>query len=71
MPIIYDIETDYLYKQGMEKGMEKSMEKGMEKYKIDVICNARREGMSIDAIARVVNLSPEQVRKILTKKKIE
>ena len=71
MPIVYDIETDYLYKQGMEKGMEKGIEKGIEKYKIDVICNARREGMSIDAIARVVNLSPEQVRKILTKKKIE
>ena len=63
MPIVYDIETDYLYKQGIEKGIEK--------YKIDVICNTRREGMSIEAIARVVNLTPEQVRKILTKKKIE
>ena len=31
MPIHYDIETDFLYQQGMEKGMEKGIEKGIEK----------------------------------------
>ncbi|MDZ4678960.1 MAG: hypothetical protein SGI94_00875, partial [Saprospiraceae bacterium] len=31
MPINYDVETDFLYLQGIEKGMEKGIEKGMEK----------------------------------------
>ncbi|NUQ22602.1 MAG: Rpn family recombination-promoting nuclease/putative transposase [Saprospiraceae bacterium] len=30
MPITYNIETDYLYQQGIEKGMEKGVEKGIE-----------------------------------------
>ena len=63
MPITYDIETDYLYKRGIEKGIEKD--------KIEVICNARLEGMSIEVIARIVNLSPERVRQILDSRKIQ
>ena len=63
MPITYDIETDYLYKKGIEKGIEKD--------KIEVICNARLEGMSIEVIARIVNLSPERVRQILDSRKIQ
>ncbi len=63
MPITYDIETDYLYKKGIEKGIEKD--------KIEVICNARLEGMSIEVIARIVNLLPERVRQILNSRKIQ
>ncbi len=63
MPITYDIETDYLYKKGIEKGIEKD--------KIEVICNARLEGMSVEVIARIVNLSPERVRQILDGRKIQ
>ena len=31
MPILFDIEQDTFYQEGMEKGMEEGMEKGMEK----------------------------------------
>ncbi len=63
MPITYDIDTDFLYKKGTEKGIEKE--------KIEVIRNARHEGMSIELIARIVNLIPERVRQILDSLKIE
>jgi hypothetical protein len=63
MPITYNIETDYLYKVGTEKGIENE--------KIEVICKARREGLSIETIARIVNLSSERVRQVLDKFKIE
>ena len=63
MPITYDVETDYLYNKGIEKGIEKD--------KIEVICNARLEGMSIEVIARIVKLSAERVQQILKKKNIQ
>jgi predicted transposase YdaD len=63
MPISYDVETDYLYKKGTEKGMERE--------KIEVICQARQEGSSIEYIAKIVRLSPEQVRQILDNLKIK
>ena len=83
MPITYDVETDYLYKKGTEKGtekgtkigieigIEKGIEKGIEIEKIDVICQARQEGSSIEYIAKIVRLSPEQVRQILDNLKIK
>ncbi len=79
MPITYDVETDYLYKKGTEKGTEKGtkigieigIEKGIEIEKIDVICQARQEGSSIEYIAKIVRLSPEQVRQILDNLKIK
>ncbi len=63
MPIAYDVETDYLYNKGIEKGIEKD--------KIEVICNARLKGLSIDLIADIVNLSAERVRQILDKMNIK
>lgn len=63
MPITYDINTDFLYKKGTEKGIEKE--------KIEVIRNARHEGMSIEVIARIVNLLPLRVRQILDELGIE
>ena len=59
MPITYNVETDYLYKKGIEKG------------KIEVICNARHEGMAIEVIAHLVNLPVERVRQILDNMKIK
>ncbi len=64
MPIKYDIETDYLYQKGFEKGYKIG-------YKIKIVCNARREGASIEFIARIVELTPQQVREILDKANIE
>ncbi len=75
MPITYDIHTDSLYIKGTEdgavKGIEKGIKKGIEKEKIDVIHNARLEGMSIEIIARIVKLLPERVRQILDELGIE
>ena len=67
MPITYDIETDYLYQKGTEKGIEK----GIEKEKIDVICQARLNGSSIEFIAKIVRLPAEKVRQILDSMGIE
>jgi predicted transposase YdaD len=67
MPISYDVETDYLYKKGTAIGIEK----GMEKKNIDVICQLRQEGSSIEFIAKIVRLSLEQVREILDNLKIK
>ena len=63
MPITYDIETDYLYQKGIEKGIEKE--------KIDVICQARLNGSSIEFIAKIVRLPVEKVRQILDSLGIE
>jgi predicted transposase YdaD len=79
MPITYDIETDYLYKKGTERGIEKGIEKGIERgiekgieiEKIEVICNARIKGLSIDDIADIVKLPLEKVQQILKKMNIK
>jgi predicted transposase YdaD len=71
MPITYDVETDYLYKKGTEKGTKIGIVKGIEIEKIDVICQLRQEGSSIEYIAKIVRLSPEQVRQILDNLKIK
>ena len=71
MPITYNIDTDYLYQIGTEKGIEIGTEKGIENEKFEVIRNARHEGMSIEIIARIVNLAPEKVRQILDNLGIE
>ncbi len=70
MPITYDIEADYLYKKGIEKGIEKEGKKRIEE-KIDIICNARLEGATIDFISRIVKLPPARVREILDSKGIK
>lgn len=41
MALVYDIERDVRYKQGMEKGMEKGIEKGIEKG----LFEGKREGL--------------------------
>ncbi|MEM6319347.1 MAG: hypothetical protein AAF960_16870 [Bacteroidota bacterium] len=47
MPITYDIETDYLYKKGIEKGIEKGIGQGIE----------RGENLGIDQQATVTIIS--------------
>jgi hypothetical protein len=83
MPIIYDIESDYLYKKGFEKGLEKGIENGIEnglkiakerevkKFLTGVVCRARLQGSSIELIARIVSYTPEQVQEILDEMKMK
>lgn len=63
MPITYDVKTDYLYNMGIKEGIEKD--------KIEVVCNARLAGLSIELIAVIVKLSPERVRQILDNNKVK
>ena len=63
MPIIYDIETDYLYQKGIEKGIEKE--------KLILIQRSRLQGLSIEIIAEIVDLPVEKIRKILDSLGIE
>jgi hypothetical protein len=79
MPIIYDIESDYLYKKGFEKGLEKGIENGLKiakerevkKFLTGVVCRARLQGSSIELIARIVSYTPEQVQEILDEMKMK
>jgi hypothetical protein len=71
MPIVYDIESDYLYKKGFENGIKIAKEREVKKFLTGVICDLRIEGFTIDAIARVVTYTPEQVQEILDEMKMK
>jgi ribosome-interacting GTPase 1 len=49
----------------IEDAEKKGFEIGVQRVKVEVIQSGRREGMSIEAIARVVRLSPQRVQEIL------
>jgi predicted transposase/invertase (TIGR01784 family) len=69
MPITFDIKKDLRYQQGKEEGIEEGIEKGIEKgiqkgrdEEInDVIRNARKNGISINLIADILNISVNEV----------
>ena len=58
-------------KKGERKGERKGEKRGDEKRLLDVVRNARLNGLSLDVIANIVNLSVEQVKTILDKMGIE
>ena len=71
MPIIYDIENDYLYKKGTEKGIEKGIEKGVaqttEKKNylfVVALCEDKDIHYSNEKIASLVGVSVDYVEKI-------
>jgi predicted transposase/invertase (TIGR01784 family) len=49
----------------IEKGKKEGMQQGIEKEKIEVIKNARLEGLDIEFIAKLVKLPPTRIRQIL------
>ncbi len=57
--------------KGEKKGERKGEKRGDEKRLLDVIRNARLNGLNLDMIANIVNLPVEQVRTILDKIGIE
>ena len=67
MPFTFDIETDYLYKKGIEKGTQIAIEEN----RIEMVCRARLLGSSIEFIAKIISLPVEKVREILDTMKIE
>lgn len=57
MPITYDIETDFLYKKGLEKGLEN-------KERI-FVTRAWEKGLSPEEIAELADMPLERVREII------
>ena len=58
---------DFYIQQAEEKGMEKGMEKGRENEKVALILKASLEGLSLNLISRIVDLSEEEVAAIIRK----
>ncbi|MDR1610017.1 MAG: Rpn family recombination-promoting nuclease/putative transposase [Candidatus Symbiothrix sp.] len=48
----------------MELGMEKGMRKGLEKGILKIVKNSLKEGLSIDILSRITELSPEQIKQM-------
>ncbi|MEM6317013.1 MAG: hypothetical protein AAF960_05045 [Bacteroidota bacterium] len=69
MPITYDIETDYLYKKGIEKGIEKGVEQGQNQGKdqqatIIVLNLLLKTDFSMEQIASLAAVSLDFVKKL-------
>jgi DNA invertase Pin-like site-specific DNA recombinase len=52
-------------KQGIEKGLKQGIEKGVNENKIQTVVNAYKEGASIAFIAKILNITEQEVQKIL------
>lgn len=68
MPITYNIETDYLYKQGIEKGRVEGYDlawREANEWKIQAARKMRAEGLSPEKIANIFDLSVDEVNKLL------
>lgn len=64
MALVYDLETDIRYRQGLRKGVKKGKIEGRE----EVIMSLLKNGaFSIDQIAQALGLTIEQVQKIAQK----
>ncbi len=66
MPITYDIDTDALYKIGVEKGHELGTEKGIEKGIEKAIINLYKKGMTAETIADYMEYPISNVKQIIT-----
>jgi len=65
MPIHYDIETDELYLEGIEKGKEEGIELGIEKgIEKGVINMLKREQFTLRDIVEIMGVSEEFVLNI-------
>ncbi len=56
---------EFRYEEGVAKGMEKGMEKGREEEREKFIFSMAAEGLNIDTIAKISDLTKEEVKVIL------
>lgn len=63
----YDFYIQQAAEKAMQKGMEKGMEKGRENEKVALILKASLEGLSLNLISRIVDLTEEEVAAIIRK----
>ena len=73
MPITYNIETDYLYNQGIKQGVQQGVQQGMQigkqEEKQELAPRLFSElKLGIHEIANFLGISTQQVKEILTKK---
>jgi hypothetical protein len=71
MSILHGLKSAHLYKKGFDNGLKIAKEREVKKFLTNVICDLRKEGFTIDAIARVVTYTPEQVQEILDEMKMK
>ena len=72
MPITYDIQTDYLYQEGIQKGLQKGRQEGImeertrtARQKISAALKLLQTGvLSVQQVAEILNLSVKQVQDI-------
>ena len=53
--------------EGLEQGIEQGREQGINEKQEEVILNLYQMGLSLDMIAKAVNLSIDEVKKIIEK----
>ncbi len=56
MPIIYDIETDYLYKRGREKGIQEVKE--------ETAIRCLEQGLGYSVISRITEFTEAEIKTI-------
>ena len=71
MPITYDVENDYLYKQGLERGLEQGIEQGVKVKEEQAIIGMKKVGMENVQISEALSISIKRVEKVLAKWKQE
>ncbi len=64
MALIFNIEEDEFYQEGLKKGLEKLNEKVNEKLNESII-NAYKSGIEIKLIANIFSVSIEYVKEII------
>ncbi len=68
MALVYDLETDIRYRQGLRKGVKKGKAEGREEGREEVIMILLKQGaLTIEQIAQAIGLTVEQVQQIAQK----
>ena len=53
------------YKTGLKKGREEGINQGIEEKNIEIVLNMHKKNMDIETISEIVNISKEEVEKII------
>ncbi len=72
MPVIYDIETDYLYKRGLGKGREEQRKEGLEKQRKqleETVTRCLEQGLDYPVISAITGLTETEIKEIDEKRK--
>ena len=51
-------------RKGIEQGLEQGLEQGVEKAKKEIVLEMLKEGSSIEFIAKVTHLAPEEIEEL-------